>query len=148
MKISDFLAPDDALIDLHAPDKMRVLQILAGRAAAALDLSPEVILSELQKRENLGSTGMGNGVAIPHTRLDGVKRPFGLLARLESAIEFGAIDGQKVDVVFLLLLPTTAQGEQLTALASVARRLRDPEALACVRRAADSAGLYQAVSLG
>ena len=89
---------------------------------------------------------MGGGVAIPHARIADVKRPFGLLARLKSAIEFDAIDHQPVDLVFLLLLPTAPAGEQLNALALVARTLRDADTARNARRATDPSGLYAAMA--
>lgn len=75
------------------------------RAAASLKLDPKLIAGKILKREELGSTGVGGGIAIPHARIHGVKRPFGLLDRMRKPIEFDAIDGEPVDIVFLLLLP-------------------------------------------
>jgi len=145
MDIKDFLSPGDAIVDVRLADKARLLQELAERAAAALNLSADRIASELRKREDLGSTGTGGGVAIPHARMAEVKKPFGLAVRLRQPIDFDAIDGKPVDVVFLLLLPAAAAGEQLNALASVARKLRDPASLRRLRRAADGAALYGAM---
>ncbi|MBV5270823.1 MAG: PTS sugar transporter subunit IIA, partial [Afipia sp.] len=105
MKISDFLTPADVVIDMRTSQKQQVLQELAGKAATSLGLQADYVASELLKREALGSTGMGNGVAIPHARLPMVKRPHGVLARLKPPINFDAIDGQPVDLIFLLLLP-------------------------------------------
>ena len=82
---------------------------------------------------------------MPHARVQGVTKPFGMLARLRRPIDFDAIDGQPVDIVFLLLLPATPAGEQLQALASVARKLRDPETVRDLRRASDSAALFEAM---
>ena len=110
-----------------------------------LHLPVEEISAALLKREALGSTGTGGGVAIPHARVPGIGKPFGMLVRLDKAIDFDSIDGRKVDVVFLLLLPANVQGEQLNALAAVARTLRDPEMVQNVRRAADDAALYRAI---
>src|SRR5262249_13881036 len=121
------------------------LKELCDRAAAALSMDGARIATEILKREELGSTGMGGGVAIPHARIQDVREPFGLLARLQNAIDFTAIDGRPVDVVFLLLLPAAPAGEQLSALAAVARKLRNPNAVRDLRRAADSAGLYRAM---
>ena len=98
-----------------------MLDHLARRAAAALGLPHATILSALLKREELGSTGMGDGVAVPHARLPGVSKSFGILARLNKAIDFNAIDGEPVDVVCLLLLPTNSDEGQ-HALASAAQR--------------------------
>jgi nitrogen PTS system EIIA component len=146
MEIKDFLDPSHVMIDLRASDKARLLRELAGRAAAALGLSADLVANALSKREELGSTGTGGGVAIPHARLDDVTKPFGMLVRLARAIDFDAIDGQPVDIVFVLLLPVKSQGEQLNALACAARALRDPDALSDLRHAVDDAGLYRAVA--
>src|SRR6266851_1065325 len=100
MEIKDFLAPLHVVIDLRASDKKRLLEELARRAAAAVGLGAESIASALSKREALGSTGTGGGVAVPHARLAGLGRPFGLLARLTKPVDFDAIDGQPVDLVF------------------------------------------------
>jgi PTS system nitrogen regulatory IIA component len=145
MQIADFLSPDDTLCDVRAADKDRLLRELTGRAANALRLDAAALADAIAQREQLGSTGMGDGIAIPHARIAGLSKPYGLLARLRRAIDFAAIDGKPVDIVFLLLLPSTAQGEQLTALASVARRLRDAQVTADLRDAADGAALYRAI---
>ena len=102
--------------------------------------------SYLLKREGLGSTGIGQGIAIPHARLPDLKRPYGVLAKLKPGIEFDAIDGQAVDLVFVLLLPATVESEALAALALVARTLRSPETLARLRAAKNAAALYPAMA--
>ena len=145
MQIADFLSPDDTLCDVRAADKDRLLRELTGRAANALRLDAAVLADAIAQRERLGSTGMGDGIAFPLARIAGLSKPFGLLARLRRAIDFAAIDGKPVDIVFLLLLPSAAHGEQLTALASVARRLRDAQVTADLRDAADGAALYRAI---
>jgi len=119
-----------------------LLRGLAKPAAANLQLSKDDIAAELLKREGLGSTGMGNGVAIPHARFAALKKPFGILARLKQPIDFEAIDGQPVDLVFVLLLPTAVEGEQLGALACVARKLRAATDLTKLRRAKSASELY------
>ncbi|MCK9202794.1 MAG: PTS sugar transporter subunit IIA, partial [Gallionella sp.] len=101
MKISDFLLPADAVIDMRTSQKQQVLEELARKVATGLGLQADYVASELLKREALGSTGMGSGVAIPHARLPIVKRPYGVLARLKPPVDFDAIDGQPVDLVFL-----------------------------------------------
>ena len=145
MHIADFLSPDDTLCDVRASDKDRLLRELTGRAAKALHLDAAPLADAIVQRERLGSTGMGDGIAIPHARIASLSKPFGMLARLRRAIDFAAIDGKPVDIVFLLLLPTTPHGEQLTALASVARKLRDAQVTADLRGANDSAGIYRAI---
>lgn len=145
MIISDLLSPTDAIIDVRAASKRLLLQELAAKAAAGLGLPVEAIASHLLKREELGSTGIGRGVAIPHARLPDLQRPFGLLTRLKQPLEFDAIDGQPVDIVFALLLPATAENEALAALALVARTLRSPENLARLRAAKTASELLAAV---
>jgi PTS system nitrogen regulatory IIA component len=146
MNIRDFLSAADVGIDVRAVDKAGLLKELAGRAAAALNLPVDVVVGEIAKRDELGSTGIGRGVAIPHARLREVKKPLALLARLKSAIEFDAVDGQPVDLVFLLILPAASQLDQLNALAAVARRLRDRDVLAKMRSATSTTELYRAVT--
>src|ERR1035441_3348231 len=129
MDIKEFLAPSDVFIGIRGSNKTQLLQDLCRRAASILKIDADKITADILKREELGSTGMGGGVAIPHARIPDVKKPFGIFARLKSAIEFDAIDRDPVDLVFLLLLPTASAGEQLNALALVARRLRDADAV-------------------
>ena len=146
MNIKEFLSPSDTLVDVRAFDKTRLLQELGRRAAATLNLAAERISAEILKREELGSTGTGGGVAIPHARIQGLNRSFGILARLNKPINFEAIDGRPVDLLFLLLLPANPAGEELKALASVARKLRDPGCLRRLRSAGGTAGLYDAIT--
>jgi PTS system nitrogen regulatory IIA component len=146
MDIKDYLSSADVLIDVRAPDKNRLLQELSKRAGLALGLAPALVTEAILKREELGSTGTGEGVAIPHARIADVKKPFGILARLRRGIDFAAIDGKPVDVVFLLLLPAAPAGEQLNALASVARKLRNGEVMATLRGAGDAGEMYRAIA--
>ncbi len=146
MKLSDFLTPAGALIDVRASQKQQLLQELSRKAAASLGLQADYIASELMKREDLGSTGMGSGVAIPHARLSVVKRPHGIIARLKPPLDFDAIDGQPVDLVFMLLLPAPPEADQLTALALVARTLKAPGTLNRLRQAKNASDLYTAMT--
>jgi len=110
MKISDFLSPADVMIDVRANDKSRLLRELSDKAAARTGLKEDEVFEQIVKREALGSTGVGNGVALPHSRIGGLRSPFGLLARLRQPVDFEAIDEQPVNIVFLLLIlkvPTT-----------------------------------------
>jgi PTS system nitrogen regulatory IIA component len=145
MKIQDFLAPASVIATIEAGDKPALLNELGRRGASLLGLSAAAVSDELTRRDNLGSTGIGHGVAIPHARLREVKRPFGMFARLKSPIEFQAIDEEPVDLVFLLLLPAASQLDQLNALAAVARKLRDADVLDKLRSAANRAELYRAL---
>jgi nitrogen PTS system EIIA component len=148
MKIPDILSPDNVMIDVAAADKKKLLSDMSRKASARVDVQPERLLSELLKREDLGSTGMGGGVAIPHARFQQVTKPFGMLVRLRKALDFDAVDGQPVDIVFLLLLPEAAPaGDQLGALAAVARRLRNPATTAALRSARDTKGMYNSLAM-
>lgn len=145
MNIKDFLAPADVIVDMRATDKEQLLRDLSQRAATALGSDADFVTAEILKREELGSTGMGEGIAIPHARIPKLDRPFGMLARLRKAIDFAAIDEKPVDLVFLLLLPRAGEGDQLNALASVARMLRSPVTSSAIRAARDGAEAYEAI---
>lgn len=146
MNISDLLSPTDVMIDVRASNKRQLLQEFAAKAAASLGLPVDRIAPYLLKREELGSTGIGRGVAIPHARLPDLQRPYGMLAKLKQGIEFDAIDGQAVDIVFALLLPAAAESEALGALALVARTLRSAENLARLRGAKNASELFSAIA--
>lgn len=145
MDIKDFLSASNVAINVGVRDKEGLLKELAHRAAVALDLPADFLEQELAKRDELGSTGIGNGVSIPHARFREVTRPFGLLVRLAKPIAFDAVDGQPVDLAFLLVLPAASQLEQLNALAAVARKLREPAILQRLRHATTERELYRAV---
>jgi PTS system nitrogen regulatory IIA component len=146
MKISDFLSTAHVLLDVRASDKGSLLQELSAEAASALGLDATQVADLIAKREELGSTGVGQGVALPHARLKPLKTPFGLLARLRRPIDFAAIDDRPVDIVFLLLLPDAADSAQLNALACVARMLRDEDVLRIIRGATEGASLFGAIA--
>ena len=109
MKIPDLLSPKDVMIDVRGSNKRLLLQEFAATAADSLGLHVDQVAPYLLKREDLGSTGIGKGVAIPHARLPDLKRPYGLLAKLKAPVEFDAIDEQAVDIIFVLLLPAAAE---------------------------------------
>lgn len=143
MDIKNFLRPADVITGLRVADKTGLLKDLSGRAAASVGLDAAGIAQAVLGREQLGSTGMGGGVAIPHARISGLKRPFGILACIKRPIAFDAIDGKPVDVFFVLLLPADADPDHLHALASVARVLRDPALVRKLRKAPDSVQAYR-----
>src|ERR1017187_6037024 len=138
-------SPTDVMIDIRASNKRLLLQEFAAKAADGLGLGVDRIAPYLLKREELGSTGIGGGVAIPHARLPALQRSYGLLAKLKQPIEFDAIDAQPVDIVFVLLLPANAEDGQLGALALVARTLRSSEIRDRLRRAKDASGLHSVI---
>jgi PTS system nitrogen regulatory IIA component len=130
---------------LRAADKTQAITELARRAVTGLALSPAAAVAALVGREALGSTGVGRGIAVPHARLAGLLVSVGAFGRLERPADWQAIDGQPVDLVFLLLSPETG-GEHLAALAAVSRRLRD-KAVAEAVRAAETAPAIRALLL-
>ena len=148
MKIKEFLSPSDVLIDFRARDKLGLLREISSRAASALKLPADAVAQEIVKRDELGSTGIGRGVCIPHARLRAVNKPYGLLTRLRYPIDFDAVDGQPVDIVFLLLLPASSQLDQLNALAAAARKLRETELLHRLRAATTAAEMFEVITSG
>ena len=146
MDIKDFLAPASVFVDVPASNKTELLQDLCLRAASILHADAGKITTAILEREKLGSTGVGHGVAIPHARIADVTKPFGLLARLRYAIDFGVADQPPVDIVFMLFLPAAPTGERVNALAVVARKLRDDDLTHDLRRAAHASDLYEVMT--
>jgi len=135
MQLSDFLDFDAIKTGLSGGNKRSLLQQLANVAAQRLGREPADILASVVERERLGSTGFGQGVAIPHGKIDGLNRIYGLFARLSEPVDYKAIDGTPVDLVFLLLSPPDAGADHLKALASVSRVVRHAPTLEKMRGA-------------
>jgi PTS system nitrogen regulatory IIA component len=125
MILSQFLDFEAIRVDLAVNNKRQLLNQLAQIAGQRLSLDPAVIADSIGEREKLGSTGFGGGVAIPHGKLAGLERVYALVARLATPVDYKAIDGGKVDLVFLLLSPPNAGAEHLKALAAVSRMVRN-----------------------
>ena len=142
MEISDLITPDSIFSKLPATSKKQALQELAKRASDIAELNERVIFDALIERERLGTTGVGNGIAIPHGKLAGLDRLHGLFARLDKPIEFESIDEQPVDLIFLLLAPECAGADHLKALARVSRLLRDRSTCEKLRGSEDPDALY------
>jgi nitrogen PTS system EIIA component len=142
MALTDLVVPQAVVPALRVNSKKQALQELATRAAAMCGRSDREVLEVLMQRERLGSTGIGSGIAIPHGKLAKLERLFGVFARLERPIDFEALDGQPVDLLFLLLAPEAAGADHLKALARVARLLRDPEIARKLRESRDAEALY------
>jgi PTS system nitrogen regulatory IIA component len=142
MLLSDFISPDSVVSSLKAKTKKQLLQDLSARAARLTGLQERDIFDVLLQRERLGSTGLGHGIAIPHGKLQGLKRIVGIFARVAEPIEFDAVDGEKVDIVFLLLAPEGAGADHLKALARISRLLREGSAVEKLRASKDTAALY------
>ena len=142
MEISDLITPASIFSKLPATSKKQALQELAKRASDISELNERVIFDALIERERLGTTGVGNGIAIPHGKLAGLDRLHGLFARLDKPIEFDSIDEQPVDLIFLLLAPECAGADHLKALARVSRLLRDRLTCEKLRGSEDPNALY------
>ena len=147
MLLTDLVAPNAIIPALKVNGKKQAIQELAARAAELTGQNERAVFDILMQREKLGSTGVGNGIAIPHGKLPKFTRLFGLFARLDRAVDFEALDGQPVDLVFLLLAPETAGADHLKALARVARLLRDPQVAHKLRESRDAEALYAVLTM-
>ncbi len=125
MELAELLSLGGVVANLKAGSKKQLLQELSQRAAEVTGLSERAIFDVLLERERLGTTGVGNGIAIPHGKLAELERLHGLFAKLERPVDFDAVDDEPVDLVFLLLAPELAGADHLKALAWVSRLLRD-----------------------
>lgn len=139
---SDFLSADAVEADVHAANKKALFQHLAAAGARATGLDGRVILTAIGDREKVGSTGFGNGVAIPHGRVQGLEHVSGLFVRLAQPLAYQSIDQLPVDLVMLLLSPPDAGADHLKALARVSRAMRDRQTLANLRGARSRDALY------
>jgi len=142
MTIGDIIPPDQVVVGLRGLDKTHLLQDLAGRAARATSLEARAVFDALLLRENLGSTGLGKGFALPHARLEGLSRRYALFARLARPIDFTAIDGRPVDLLILLLAPADG-ADHLSTLAALSRPLRDEPFLQQLRAAPDAPAIHR-----
>lgn len=142
MEIAELLDTESVVARLPATSKKQALQELAKRAAQITGLQERVIFDVLLERERLGTTGVGNGIAIPHGKLPGLSRLYGLFARLEKPVDFEAVDDQPVDLIFLLLAPEGAGADHLKALARVSRLLRDRTICDKLRGSDEAEALY------
>lgn len=132
----------DAVATIDADSKQAILEALAERFAKVYDLDGVEILERIEEREKLGSTGFGRGVAIPHARIPGLRRPVAAFLRLEHSVDFAAADGMPVDLVFGLLSPENAGASHLQALAAISRMVREESIHAALADATDAEALY------
>lgn len=146
MALADLIAQNSVLPALKANSKKQLLQELASKASEVTGLPEREIFDVILQRERLGSTGVGNGIAIPHGKLPTLERIVGIFARLDHPVNFEALDDQPVDLVFLLLAPEGAGADHLKALSRIARVLRDSEMVAKLRATDDAASLYAFLS--
>jgi len=142
MDLAELIGPEAIIADLRATNKKQALQELAERAAKLTGVHERQIFDVLLERERLGTTGVGNGIAIPHGKLPGLNRLYGLFARLATPIDFESIDERPVDLIFLLLAPEGAGADHLKALARVSRLLRDQATCEKLRKTDSADALY------
>jgi PTS system nitrogen regulatory IIA component len=147
MPLTDIVAPKGVIPALKVNSKKHALAEIAARAAALSGQDERTILDVLVQREKLGSTGVGQGVAIPHGKLSRLERLHGVFARLERPIDFESLDGEPVDLIFLLLAPEGAGADHLKALASAARVMRDPDIARKLRQSRDAEALYAVLTM-
>jgi PTS system nitrogen regulatory IIA component len=142
MPLSDLLSFEAVLPALKVNSEKQALQELSDRAAAVSGLPAREIYDSILQRERLGSTGVGNGIAIPHAKLAKAQQIFGLFARLKRPVDFEAQDGAPVDLMFMLIAPESAGADHLKALSRIARAVRDPAFTARLRATRDPSALY------
>jgi len=142
MEISEFLSVDRVVPRLGAPNRRHVLRELAHITAKVSSLDPGKVYAALLEHEESTTIGLGRGTAVPHAPVEGLTAPLGAFVRLKPAIDFGAVDGEPVDLVFMVLAPVGDERTLLRAMSSVARRLRVPDLAARLRSASDADALY------
>jgi nitrogen PTS system EIIA component len=142
MPMTEFLKPDAVFSNVKMASKKQLLQFMSEKASEMTGISERDIFDTIMQRERLGSTGVGNGIAIPHCKMKTAVHLTGLFVRLDQAIDFDAIDDQKVDLVFMLIAPELAGADHLKALSKVARALRSADIVDAIRRAPDSGIIY------
>ena len=142
MEINDILSPTGVLANMKPSSKKQLLQELAEVGAKLSGKDAQAIFETLLEREKLGSTGVGNGVAIPHAKLPGMDHIVGVFAHLRKPVTFEAVDDQPVDIVFMLLAPEGSGADHLKALSRIARVLRNQNTLSSIRNSIDPDAIY------
>ncbi|MCH4295781.1 PTS IIA-like nitrogen regulatory protein PtsN [Shewanella sp. 3B26] len=146
MELSTILAPECTSCATPG-SKKKVLELISDLAAAQYpSLSSQEIFESLLAREKMGSTGIGNGIAIPHGRLGSIDKPLAVLIKCEEAIGYDAIDKQPVDILFALLVPSDQCQQHLSTLAAMAEKLNDKQVLKQLRKSHDEKELYQVIT--
>jgi len=142
MRISELMSQECVVTGIKANSKRQVLQELAKKASEVTGLNERTIFDIILERESLGTTGVGNGVAIPHGRVDKIKKVHGIFAKLDNAIDFESVDSKPVDLVFMLLAPEAAGADHLKALAKVSRTVKDEATRNSIRASNDIEAIY------
>lgn len=134
MKLSEIMSEKSVFLGLKSNSKRQLLQDMASKASEISGIDERTIFDTILERENLGSTGFGDGTALPHGRFDNLDKVYGFIAKLNSPIDYEAIDGKPVDLIFMLLSPEGNGADHLTALASASRILKDEIARSKLRQ--------------
>jgi PTS system nitrogen regulatory IIA component len=142
MHLGDLISPEAVIPSLKCKNKKQLITELSAQASRLAGLQEHDVFDVLWQREQLGSTGLGHGVAIPHGKLGGLKQIVGVFARLAEPVDFDAVDGEPVDIAFLLLTPEGAGADHLKALARISRLLREESAVEKLRASKDASALY------
>ena len=146
MKVTEFLDIKGIKLDLQASEKQEILRELVDVLADVKDIGDKkVILKALLERESLGSTGIGQGIAIPHGKTDKIKELVSVLAISKKGVNFEALDGENVYIFFLLVAPKDAAGPHLKALAQISRMLRDTYFCDLLRRCETPEQVYELI---
>lgn len=143
MQIDHILTPQRTFAGVQGGSKKRMLELIGKMIAQHSHLDPDSIYQNLIAREKLGSTGFGNGIAIPHCRLEDCHKPVGALFQLQSKIDFDALDGEPVDLIFVLLVPSEATEQHLQILKMLAEKLDQASLREALREADDAEALYR-----
>lgn len=142
MNIADIISKEAVLDNVQAGSKRELIQVLSSKIANISGLDERVIFEAVWERENLGSTGYGDGVAFPHARIEGLDKVSAMFARLDDAVDFDSLDGKPVDLVFLLVSPENSGADHLTALATLSRVLKTEGSCEKLRKARSIDDIY------
>jgi PTS system nitrogen regulatory IIA component len=142
MNIADIISKEAVLDNVQATSKRELVQVLSNKIANLSNIDERVVFDAVWERENLGSTGYGDGVAFPHARIEGLEKVSAMFARLDEPVDFDSLDGKPVDLVFLLISPENSGADHLTALASLSRVLKTEGSCEKLRKARSVDELY------
>lgn len=142
MNIADIISKEAVLDNVQATSKRELVQVLSNKIANLSNIDERVVFDAVWERENLGSTGYGDGVAFPHARIEGLEKVSAMFARLDEPVDFDSLDGKPVDLVFLLISPENSGADHLTALASLSRVLKTEGSCEKLRKARSIDELY------
>ncbi len=142
MNIADIISKEAVLDNVQATTKRELVQVLSNKIANLAGVDERVVFDAVWERENLGSTGYGDGVAFPHARIEGLKKVTAMFVRLDEPVDFDSLDGKPVDLVFLLISPENSGADHLTALATLSRVLKTEGSCERLRKARTVEELY------